>query len=97
MPIGYIKVTIFLDKDGNRTCASDFKTGKVCEYYRTQRFGINETCVFAPIRGKYSEQINRRGRDRTGTLITPKWCPIEEKLYADGGLENKETADGLKK
>ena len=76
MPNGHINVETFFDSDGNRTCAKDFKSGKVCAYYRTQRFGTIETCAFAPEQKKYAEQLQRRGNEGEGSLIPAKWCPI---------------------
>jgi hypothetical protein len=76
MPKGRIDVEVYFDSDGNRTCATNFENGSVCEYYRTQRFGTRETCVFAPREKKYAEQIRRRGDDGKGMLIPPDWCPI---------------------
>ena len=77
---GYIEVETFYDKDGNRTCAVDFNAGIVCKFYRTQRFGTYETCIFAPNANKYADQLLRRGDDGTGSLIPGNWCPIKEKL-----------------
>lgn len=42
-----ITVPVYRDKEGNPCCAANFNTGEVCTFYRTQRFGVNETCVFA--------------------------------------------------
>lgn len=82
MPKGRIEieVEVYFDSDGNRTCATNFEDGSVCKLYRTQRFGMWETCLFAPWGKKYAEQIPRRGDDGRGTLIPPVWCPI----VADG-------------
>ena len=78
MPTGRIDVEIYFDADGNRTCATNFADGHVCKYYRTQRFGTRETCVFAPEQNKYAEQMQRRGGDGKGSLIPASWCPIAE-------------------
>lgn len=81
---GRIDVEVFFDPEGNRTCAKDFQTGKVCKYYRTQKFGVLETCAFAPDGHKgYLETLRRRGTDGSlygngmGYLIPGDWCPIE--------------------
>ena len=70
MTQGRIDVEIFFDCEGRRTCAVDFANGRVCPFYRTQRFGTHETCVFAP----KNEQLHRRSE--VGYLVTPDWCPI---------------------
>ena len=70
-----IKVDAYVDKDNLPTCAIDFNCGKVCKFYRTQRMGFNETCVFAESGGSYTEEMERRG-EGTGTLIPVKKCPI---------------------
>lgn len=70
----------FRDSDGNSTCAYNFHTGEVCEFYRTQRFGSNETCLFAPESYKgIGETLDRRGEDKLGTLIPGEWCPLWKK------------------
>lgn len=77
-----IEVTAYKDQHGNQTCAADFRDGKVCKFYRTQRFGCNETCLFADNTGKYSGILERRKLDdgsRMGTLIPGEWCPIWNK------------------
>jgi len=76
MPNGRIDVETFFDADGNRTCATNFADGHVCKFYRTQRFGTLETCLFAPQQNKYAEQLKRRGADDKGSLIPADWCPI---------------------
>lgn len=43
-----IRFKVYRDKEGNPACVSNFEMGDVCEFYRTYRFGFNETCVFAP-------------------------------------------------
>jgi hypothetical protein len=73
-----IEVITYRDSDNNPTCAIDFNTGEVCRFYRTQRFGVNETCVFAEQDGKYTQTLNRR-RDGLGTLIPCGNCPIWNK------------------
>lgn len=70
-----IEVKAYRDSKGNRTCAKDFPTGRVCVFYRTQRFGCHETCVFAEESGKYSAGMNRRDNG-DGSLIPLDNCPI---------------------
>lgn len=70
----------YIDNNAYPTCACDFDTGKVCKFYRTQRFGSNETCLFAPESHKgIGETLNRRGEDKLGTLIPGEWCPLWKK------------------
>lgn len=72
-----IEVKAYRDEQGFPCCAGDFKTGKVCIFYRIQNFGTNETCVFV-------EEYNNRGmmaslrrrKDGLGSLIPFKDCPI---------------------
>ncbi len=71
-----ITVTAYRDKAGNPCCAANFNTGEVCVFYddiafqtRTQRFGANETCVFA-------KQKLKKRKDGHGTLIPCSECPI---------------------
>ena len=71
----HITVTRYYDADGNPTCAADFPTGKVCQFYTTQRFGCNETCLFAGNFGKYRETLGRR-KGGDGTLIPINSCPV---------------------
>ena len=70
-----IEVPAFRDGDGNPCCAGDFSNGEVCPFYRTQRFGCHETCVFADDNGKYMEGMKRRD-DGRGSLVPLKTCPI---------------------
>jgi len=76
MPKGRIDVEIYFDADGNRTCASNFKDGSFCKFYRTQRYGTIETCAFAHKQNKYADQLQRRGENGIGSLIPGDWCPI---------------------
>lgn len=77
----HLPVVRYRDKDGNHTCATDFKTGEVCEFYRTQRMGTWETCLFSPADGlPYHESMQRRTDEEAGpdmgTLIPGAWCPV---------------------
>lgn len=69
-----IVITRYRDAEGNPTCAADFPSGKVCTFYQTQRFGCNETCVFARDNGKYRATLRRRNNG-DGTLIPLDDCP----------------------
>ena len=70
-----MKLTIDVKKytrNGTHVCAENFKTGKVCEFYRTQRIGTHETCLFAPLDDHgYTEELKRV--EGTG-LVPGKFC-----------------------
>lgn len=70
-----IPVKAYRDRDGNPTCARNFDTNEVCPFYRTQRWGCHETCVFGETDGKYNEQLKRRD-EGSGSLIPLSRCPI---------------------
>jgi hypothetical protein len=77
----HLPVIRYRDKDGNPTCATDFETGDVCKFYRTQRLGTIETCVFAEAysNSKYAAAMERRDSPQgpgMGTLIPGVWCPV---------------------
>ena len=73
--IRQISVTAYRDSKGNPCCAGDFSTGEVCKFYRTQRFGVNETCVFADQSGRYAKTLERRNGGN-GSLIPCAECPV---------------------
>jgi hypothetical protein len=70
-----INVKAFIDKDNNPCCAKNFDTNEICIFYRTQRMGCNETCIFADQSGKYLQTLERRNKGN-GTLIPHLNCPI---------------------
>ena len=77
----HLPVIRYRDKAGNQTCAADFQTGDVCTFYRTQRMGVGETCVFAETasNSKYADNMVRRDGVQgpgMGTLIPGAWCPV---------------------
>ena len=83
----HLPVVRYWDKAGNPTCAVDFETGDVCTFYRTQRLGTNETCVFAETgsHSKYADTMERRDGVQgpgMGTLIPGDWCPVWESTKA---------------
>lgn len=41
-----VKIEVFKTPTGRRTCASDFTSGKFCQFLRTSGFGSNDSCVF---------------------------------------------------
>jgi hypothetical protein len=63
-------------------CAKNFDTGEVCVFYRTQRMGCNETCIFADQSGKYGQLLERRNNGN-GTLIPHDNCPVWSKTIND--------------
>lgn len=73
------KITIeferYIDQNGLPTCACDFPTGEVCKFYRTQRFGCHETCLFAS-ENSYGIYSSLKRRNNNGTLIPGDWCPL---------------------
>ena len=71
-----LEVPIYRDNEGNHTCAVNFKTGESCPFFRTQRFGTHETCLFASEVGHHKRGLSRRGADGTGTLIPLRTCPL---------------------
>lgn len=92
-----ILIDIYFDPDGNRTCALDFRTGKVCKFYRTKRMGTYETCVFAPNEYRYDGLLNRR--ESNGALIPGEWCPLTESelpITLNHQSDDSQTNDDLK-
>lgn len=72
-----LTVNRYRTSEGKPTCACDFSKNEVCEFYRTQRFGMSETCLFAPDSyNGYKENMNREGKDQLGFLIPGSWCPL---------------------
>jgi hypothetical protein len=76
-----IEYTRFRDINGQPTCACNFGTGEVCEFFRVQRFGSNETCLFAPDRGgglgvALFRRTDSKGVVGNGCLIPGAWCPL---------------------
>ena len=61
---------------GSPMCATDFNNGKVCQFYRTQRFGTIETCLFAPPGYRGMSESLPRSKNGQGVLIPGGWCPI---------------------
>ena len=70
-----LEVVRYRDDSGQPTCAVNFDTGENCEFYRTQRMGTSETCIFAPEAGKHSAAMSRR-EFGLGSLEPGNWCPI---------------------
>ena len=83
----HLPVIRYRDQAGNPTCAADFEIGDVCKFYRTQRLGTGETCVFAetPEGSRYAQSMDRRDGVQgpgMGTLIPGDWCPVWEPTKA---------------
>ena len=75
MEMEYIKTmqtTAYVDKDGFPTCANDFTTGKVCEFYRTKKMGCLEVCLF-----DLETPLERR-KGGCGTLIPGDACRLRK-------------------
>jgi len=70
-----LQFTRYRDKNGNPTCGTNFADGNSCEFFRAQRFGTIETCLFAPAGGRYLKQLERR----ESGLIPGDWCPLFKK------------------
>lgn len=80
----HLPVIRYRDKSGQPTCAADFQTGDVCQFYRTQRMGVGETCLFAETGSysRYADTMKRREGSEgpgMGSLIPGKWCPVWKK------------------
>ena len=77
-----LDVIRYRDQENRPTCAGNFETDDVCIYYRTQRFGTHETCLFAGEghRGLGASLQRRKSIvgniPSNGTLIPIKECPI---------------------
>jgi len=72
------EVVRYRTPDGEPTCAVDFEAGEVCGYFRTQRMGVHETCLFAPEDYKgFGERLLRQGGSLPcGYLVPGSWCPL---------------------
>jgi len=77
-----LPVIRYRDKAGNPTCAADFNAGRVCTFYATQRFGCDETCLFANKEFRYWMSLNRRDGG-VGSLIPLASCPLWSGENAD--------------
>ena len=71
-----VPLTRVRDANGQPSCACSFETGEICDFYRTQRFGFNETCLFAPDTLNGIGSILQRRKNGEGTLIPGNWCPL---------------------
>lgn len=75
-----VEVVRYTDQQGNPTCATNFETGEICEFYRTQRLGTHETCLFSDPDRRYQTHLKRRisskGIEGDGTLIPCDNCLV---------------------
>jgi len=76
-------VALYLDEDGQPTCASDFQNGCVCIFYGTQKFGCSETCWFAEKDGRQWMPMQRRNGGE-GTLVPLPTCPLWHNVKVSG-------------
>ncbi len=80
-----LTVTKYVTPDGKQTCALNFVTGEVCTFYRTQRFGTFECCLFMEDYGGFVRQLKRDvGSNNVlgdGFLIPDKECPIRRGTF----------------
>ena len=65
----------YRDELGNPTCACNFTTGEVCEFYMTQRFGFDETCLHNGLTETMKRRDSPEGKG-LGYLIPGDWCPL---------------------
>lgn len=70
-----LPVKRYKDDQGNPTCAVDFETGEVCQFYITQRFGCHEGCLLFELHRNLYLGLHRR-EDGNGTLIPMDKCPV---------------------
>lgn len=65
----------FRDKEGNPTCARNFQTGEVCQFFTTTRFGSIEMCGYLNDAEHIDEVLERRNGS-LGYLIPSRTCPL---------------------
>ncbi len=72
-----ITVPVFRDPEGNPTCIANAETGEACPFFRVQKFGMHETCLFAAVEttGLQTERMQRRDNGK-GFLIPLACCPL---------------------
>jgi len=74
-----IEVVRYRDPEGRPTCALSFNTEEVCKFFRTQKFGTVDTCLFAEQYYKYNESQQRYNDDIYGYMIPLSNCPVWNK------------------
>lgn len=81
-----LTVTKYMTPVGKQTCALNFETGEVCIFYRTQRFGTCETCLFVAENHRgigriLKREVGSNGIPGDGFLIPDKECPIKRGTF----------------
>lgn len=81
-----LTVTKLITPSGKQTCALNFETGEVCAFYRTQRMGTHETCLFLEaghggIARMLLRDVSTKGVPGDGFLIPDKDCPIRRGTF----------------
>lgn len=76
-----LPVSRYRDREGNPTCAVDFRSGEVCPYLMGSNFGTREHCFWDLKRSesrKYPLLKRRHGvtGPGDGTLIPQSKCPL---------------------
>jgi len=69
-----LPVLRYRSKDNDITCAANFKTGEVCQFYMTSNFGTKELCFFDEDNRLFRrDHVTGKGH---GSLIPCKKCPL---------------------
>lgn len=83
-----ISITAF--KDGDKPCcARDFNKGEVCTFYRSSHMGTREFCGVSYNNDGSFQELERRGKDGTGTLIPCRDCPVWNSRQVNDAVECK--------
>lgn len=73
---GGITVKTFFRPDGQRTCAEDFRDGRVCALLRLARQGTEEHCAAVDPAKSMLHRGDGENGPGTGYLIPHDDCPI---------------------
>ncbi len=84
----FISITAFKDGD-EPCCARNFEKGEVCVFYRTSHMGTREHCGVCHNADGSPQTLERRGEDRTGTLIPCRDCPVWNSRQVNDAVECK--------
>ena len=68
-----LTIPVYSTPFGAPTCCRDLSKGEVCRFLRTQRMGLEMTCLFAPQSGKRGEPLEK---DADGYLVPSLACPF---------------------
>jgi len=74
-----LEVEVYENPDGEPTCGSDFRTGDVCQFILSQRYGTEYTCVFAANEVRGMKMPLSATDNGMGYLIPCKECPLHNK------------------